>query len=100
MNIIKRLPSNLAQYVFSFDDTYSIEYSKVLTQLMYFNYIYPYIIHLIDGSVSINTLFDNKGRNTNAIKRHIHQLNNVDISYCALVNKQRKNNKTWELWED
>ena len=59
MNIVKRLPSYLAQYVFSFDDTFSNIHRIVITQLIYFNLFHSNKKHGIrKGLQQTNTHFD------------------------------------------
>ena len=72
MDIIKRLPSNVAQYVFSFDDTYVKIYRIVVIQLNYYNWFNLNHISILNAK---NFTLNKKRKITNDIKTYIKRTN-------------------------
>ena len=75
MDIIKRLPSNIAQYVFSFDDTYVNMYRIVVIQLMYYNWFNHEHISILNVYRSKFYTLNKKRKITNGIKTYIKRTN-------------------------
>ena len=80
MDIIKRLPSGLAQRVFSFDDTYHKLYRVVIAQLMYYQLF------------TFNTIF-----NLNKYKTAQYTLNKRRKITCAIKEFIQKTNKEFDM---
>ena len=80
MDIIKRLPSHLAQRVFSFDDTYHKLYRVVIAQLMYYQLF------------TWNTIF-----NLNKYKTAQYTLNKRRKITCAIKEFIQKTNKEFDI---
>ena len=75
MDIIKRLPSQLAQYIFSYDDTYSKVYRIVIIQLMYYNLFNVNTISNLNKWRPKQYSLNNKGKISNGIKQFIKDTN-------------------------
>jgi hypothetical protein len=88
MNIVKRLPSHLAQYVFSYDDTSSKVYRIVMMQLLFsslFNLnAISNINHWRPSQYSLN-----KKKITHGIKQFIKDTNDeFDINMIETLRKE------------
>ena len=75
MNIIKRLPSRLAQHVFSYDDTYPTLYRTVIVQLMYYNLFNLNTLSNLNKWRPTKYSLNKKGKITKGIKRFIKNTN-------------------------
>ena len=92
MDIIKRLPSQLAQYVFSFDDTYSNLYRVVIIQLMYYNLFNSNKISTLNKYQPTKHTLNKKGKITNSIKKFIQDTNDqFDINEINVFRKELPN---------
>ena len=92
MNIIKRLPSQLAQHVFSYDDTYSNLYRTVIIQLMYYNMFNLNTISNLNKWKPTKYSLNKKGKVTNAIKQFIKDTNKkFDINQINVFKKELPN---------
>ena len=84
MDIVKRLLSYLAQYVFSFDDTFSNIHCIVITQLIYLNLIHANKKHGIRKSLQqTNTHFDI--HRINVFRKELPDLFSSDADPVAVI---------------
>ena len=68
MVIVKRLPSRLAQYVYSYDDTFLKVYNYVIMELIHYNiYNINNIYHL--NKLSTKYTLNKKGNTNTSYKR-------------------------------
>ena len=92
MNIIKRLPSQLAQHIFSYDDTYSSLYRTVIIQLMYYNIFNLNTISNLNKWRPTQFSLNKKGKITNGIKQFIEDTNkHFDINQVNVFRKELPN---------
>jgi len=92
MNIIKRLPSQLAQHIFSYDDTYSSLYRTVIIQLMYYNLFNYNTISNLNRLRPTKYSLNKKGKVTNGIKQFIKDTNkHFDINQINVFIKELPN---------
>ena len=75
MNIIKCLPSQLTQHIFSYADTYSKLYRTVIIQLMYYNMFNLNTISNLNKWRPTQFSLNKKGKVTNGIKQFIKDTN-------------------------
>lgn len=92
MNIIKRLPSQLAQHIYSFDDTFSKLYRIVIIQLMYYNLFNFNTISNLNKWRPTQYSLNKKGKITNGIKQFIEDTNkHFDINQINVFRKELPN---------
>ena len=92
MNIIKRLPSQIAQHIFSYDDTYSKLYRTVIIQLMYYNLFNFNTISNLNKWRPTQFSLNKKGKITNGIKQFIEDTNkHFDINQINVFRKELPN---------
>jgi len=92
MNIIKRLPLQLAQHVYSFDDTFSKLYRVVIIQLMYYNMFNLNTISNLNRLRPTQYSLNKKGKITNGIKQFIKDTNTkFDINEINIFRKELPN---------
>ena len=75
MNIVKRLPSSLAQRVFSYDDTYVNFYRIVMTQVLFYSLFNLNTISNINHWRPSHYSMNKKGKITCAIRQFVKDTN-------------------------